>query len=340
MILLVVDEASMIDLRLMYRLLTHLDERTRLILLGDRFQLASVEAGSVFADLCKKTKNGFSSDASKKLKTITQFDFPEVKEPNDLTDAIVYLTKSFRFDEKSGIGKLANLVKKADSSQKDISVEADQLFRDEASIIHRSFEFTAENLKEMADEKLTRLKEAQDISEPNDMIAFWKQMAVLTCHRRGLEGSERLNVYTEQMIAASRRVQIQNGWYHGRTIMVTRNDYSLGVFNGDAGVCMRDEDAGSYRVWIESAGGLKPIQPNRLAHFMPAYFLTVHKSQGSEFDKVTLLLPTQDSPVLTRELIYTAITRARTEFCLLGSMDLFLKGIQRRTERFTYLELV
>jgi exodeoxyribonuclease V alpha subunit len=335
--LLIVDEASMIDLRLMYRLLTSLDKRTRLILLGDRFQLASVEAGSVFADLCRKTENGFSDKISGTLGSMGGADLPMSDEPGDLTDAIVYLTKSYRFDEDSGIGRLAGYVKEAESIP-DIGVEETmRLFEQFEGLEHEDFTFTPQNLKAMAEETVTRLDQSQSIKDPAEMISYWKESAILTCHRRGLEGSERLNVYAEQMIAASRAVQIRDGWYHGRPVMVTRNDYGLGVFNGDAGVCMLDEESGSYRIWVESAGGLKPIQPNRMVHFMPAYFLTVHKSQGSEFDRVSLLLPSQDSPVLTRELLYTAITRARKEFCLLGSINLFLKGILRQTERFTYL---
>ena len=203
---------------------------------------------------------------------------------------------------------------------------------------HRPFTYSAENLKGLAEGLLDRLNQTAEMEDAGELLQFWKNNAMLTCHRRGLEGSERLNAYVEQLMAASRKRPVYDGWYHGRPVMITRNDYSLGVFNGDAGVCMRDrEKPGEYRVWVESAGGLKPIHPNRLTHVKPAYFLTVHKSQGSEYDCVTLLLPSEDSPVLTRELLYTAITRARNEFILLGAMDLFLKGIRRQTERFTLL---
>ncbi|PWN07452.1 exodeoxyribonuclease V subunit alpha [Rhodohalobacter mucosus] len=338
--LLIVDEASMIDLRMMYRLLTALDERTRLILLGDRSQLASVEAGSVFADLCRKTKNGFSEEIAEKLSDITGFDLPVsgAAEADGLHDATIYLTKSFRFDESSGIGKLAALVK-ADG-RKDLvrADEPEELFESLGDIEHSSFTFNGENLRKLADDLLDRLEKTAAIDDPETMLKFWKEGAMLTCHRRGLEGSDRLNAYMEQMIAASRKLPISDGWYHGRPVIITRNDYSLGVFNGDTGVCVREEGkSGSYRVWVDSAGGMKPIHPNRLMHVNPAYFLTVHKSQGSEYNRVTLLLPSEDSPVLTRELLYTAITRARSEFRLLGSLELFCKGINRETERFTML---
>lgn len=340
--LLIVDEASMIDLRLMYRLMTALDDRTRLILLGDRNQLASVEAGSVFADLCRKMSNGFSREMADKLSAIVGCDLPvsdkDEGEGDELHDATVYLTKSFRFDESSGIGKLAGLVKAGDWGETDAADDPETLFETVDDIEHRPFTYTAENLRSMADDLLSRLEQTAGVDDPDRLLNLWKESALLTCHRRGLEGSERLNAYMEQMIAASRKLPIFDSWYHGRPVMITRNDYSLGVFNGDAGVCVRDKESpGRYRVWVESAGGLKPIHPNRLMHVKPAYFVTVHKSQGSEYNRVTLLLPSEESPVLTRELLYTAITRARSEFCLLGSMDLFLKGINRQTERFTLL---
>jgi exodeoxyribonuclease V alpha subunit len=213
-----------------------------------------------------------------------------------------------------------------------------ELMQQADDLSYEEFGFSAENLKQLAGGLIERVQNAQSTRNPEDLIASWKENALLTCHRRGPEGSERLNAYTEQMLAASGTVRMNGGWYHGRPVMITRNDYSMGLFNGDSGVCMSDPDnPGRFIVWIETTGGLKPIQTGRLMHVVPAYFLTVHKSQGSEFNSVSLLLPTKESPVLTRELIYTAITRARNEFHLLGSMDLFLQGMKQKTERFTLL---
>jgi exodeoxyribonuclease V alpha subunit len=336
--LVIVDEASMVDLTLMYRLVTALDNNTRLILLGDRDQLASVEAGSVFADLCRKRENGFSKELIGKLSEIGIEGLPESGPSNWSDDATVYLTKSYRFDEKSGIGRLSALVRD-DRLHKDItSQKLRELMQQADDLSYEEFSFTAENLKQLAGGLIERVQNAQSTRNPEDLIASWKENALLTCHRRGPEGSERLNAYTEQMLAASGTVRMNGGWYHGRPVMITRNDYSMGLFNGDSGVCMSDPDnPGRFIVWIETTGGLKPIQTGRLMHVVPAYFLTVHKSQGSEFNSVSLLLPTKESPVLTRELIYTAITRARNEFHLLGSMDLFLQGMKQKTERFTLL---
>ena len=118
--------------------------------------------------------------------------------------------------------------------------------------------------------------------------------------------------------------------------MITHNDYNLGVFNGDMGIAITDDDE-SIWIYVESGPEIKRFKPQRLSHFDPAYFLTVHKSQGSEFNHVNFLLPQKDTPILTKELIYTAITRARESFSLYGSLDLFEKGMRRETLRFTGL---
>ena len=153
--------------------------------------------------------------------------------------------------------------------------------------------------------------------------------------RRGLTGTERMNRLIEEHLASRRVVVMDNGWYHGRPVMVTQNDYGLGVFNGDLGVAIEEGDG--LWVYVETGSEVRRFKPHRLQHYDPAYFLTVHKSQGSEFDHVNLLLPQKDTQILTKELIYTAVTRARNRFSLYGELDLFEKGIVRETLRFTGL---
>jgi len=128
---------------------------------------------------------------------------------------------------------------------------------------------------------------------------------------------------------------MDQGWYSGRPIIVTRNNYDLGVYNGDFGVCIQTGEDERLTVCIQSGSGIKMVRPERLQDFKPAFFLTVHKSQGSEFDTINLLMPKEDVPVLTKELLYTAITRAKKRFVLHGSKPLFVKGSKRRTERFS-----
>ena len=330
--LIIVDEASMIDLNLMYRLVTHLSDHTKLILLGDKDQLASVEAGSVFADLCRKPSNAFTPESAALLKRLgVDQDLPE-KNQAELDDSILYLTKSYRFGSDSGIGTLAAAIQKGEGDPSDIQATISKF--DELQ--HTDFNFTAEQLDSLLKEPVEMIAAAAKHSDPGDLLAYWKKTARLSVLRHGLTGSDRLNQLVEERISTMRVARVQNGWYHGRLIMVTQNDYNLGVFNGDLGVCLENEE-GALWVYVESGSQLKRIHPGRLMNVNSAYFLTVHKSQGSEFDQVRLLLPRKDTPILTRELIYTAITRARTSFSLLGDLNLFEKGVFRKSERYTGL---
>lgn len=331
--LIIVDEASMIDLNLMYRLISHVGKKTRLILLGDKDQLASVEAGSVFADLCQKPENGFMIETAGKIrKIVPEADLP-VKEQSVLSDSVLYLTKSYRFDADSGIGKLAARVKKGAATADEIAAVMDQ----SSDLAHEAFDFSRDRLKGLAETVAGQVRTVSQISDKKELLEIWKRSAWLTVLRRGPEGSRELNRLVEKMLVLERTVQPENGWYHGRPVIITRNSYSLGVFNGDLGVSVRESD-GKMRVYVESGSEIKKLQPNRLTDFAPAYFLTVHKSQGSEFDHVNLLLPKRDTPILTRELLYTAITRARNSFHLHGDLELFTTGIQRETLRYTGLK--
>jgi exodeoxyribonuclease V alpha subunit len=332
--LVIVDEASMIDLSLMHRLTAHLAKKTRLILLGDKDQLASVEAGAVFADLCSKKSNGFHRDTLALLKKSgVDAELPETEQAG-LEDSIVYLTKSYRFGPQSGIGRLAAMIQTGNIE----SEEPGNVFQEFSTELHQEeFSFQKGEMVGLIRKLLKKVHGSQPIHDPEKMLEYWKSSVWLAVLRRGLTGTERLNRLVEQQIAAERIVPMENGWYHGRPVIITQNDYNLGVFNGDAGVCIREKDDELW-VYIESGAGLRRIRPQRLTRFEPGWFLTVHKSQGSEFDSVNLLLPKTWNPLISRELLYTAVTRARKRFSLFGSAELFLKGIQNETERYTGLK--
>lgn len=330
--LIIIDEASMMDLSLMYRLVDHLSENTRLILLGDKDQLASVEAGAVFADLCRKVENGFLPETIEGLKQLgIKAELPEHEE-SEISDSIVYLTKSYRFDESSGIGRLSEIVK----NQNNENANLDSIFDEYKDLRFQPFNYQKKDLQIILDDLKQRIKTCSGIQTAEKMLDFWKKSIWLMVLRRGLTGTERLNRLIEEQLAAERVVQMDNGWYHGRPFMITQNDYNLGIFNGDMGVALIEVDD-SIWVHVESGSEIKKFKPHRLSHFDPAYFLTVHKSQGSEFDQVNLLLPQKDTPILTKELIYTAITRARESFALYGDLNLLEKGMRRESLRFTGL---
>ncbi|MEX0648046.1 MAG: exodeoxyribonuclease V subunit alpha [Balneolaceae bacterium] len=356
--LIIVDEASMIDLTLMHRLLSHIKPGTQLILLGDKDQLASVEAGAVLADICKKETNGFSPETAEFLKAAGIENVP-VSEVSDTDDAILYLEKSWRFGKGSGIGKLAGEVKAAgyDSNsgspgqspgsaagQTDLFhtgnnrpsvIQAVFTAKEYTDLNHVPFSYGKEELQRMFEDIAGRLMKCRD-RDPKTMFGIWQEEMWLSVLRHGPVGSQKLNWLIENYLARQGVTKPVKGWYHGRPVMVTRNDYALGVFNGDTGVCTLDEN-NTARIHFPGRDGFKRIRADRISHLEPAYVLTAHKSQGSEFEKVNLLLPKKDTPILTKELIYTAITRAGKQFTLYGPMELFEKGAQRRTERFTGL---
>jgi exodeoxyribonuclease V alpha subunit len=329
--LIIVDEASMMDLSLMHRLISHLGDHTRLILLGDRDQLASVEAGAVFADLCQKRENGLKLSTIESLKELgIRQELPQRRE-SQVSDSIIYLTKSYRFDPSSGIAQLSQLVKKKMPKNDEI----ESIFSSFEDISYQPFHYRKEDISSVVHDLVQKVKGCSLICDASELLTFWKKSIWLMVLRRGLTGTERMNRLIEEQLASRRVVMMENGWYHGRPIMVTQNDYSLGVFNGDLGVALLEDDG--MWVYVETGSEVRRFKPHRLHHYAAAYFLTVHKSQGSEFNHVNLLLPQKDTHILTRELLYTAITRARSRFSLYGDLDLFKKGIRRETLRFTGL---
>jgi len=163
---------------------------------------------------------------------------------------------------------------------------------------------------------------------------------VLCAHREGVGGVAAVNRLVERMLVRQGRVRINprsgSPWYSGRPVLITQNDYNLGLFNGDIGITLRDPAEASEGLAVffpDAAGGLRRFLPYRLPAHETVYAMTVHKSQGSEFEDVLLILPAKDSPVLSRELVYTALTRARKRITLVGSRDVLTTAIHRRIER-------
>ena len=311
----VVDEASMIDLEMMARLLQAVPPTARLILLGDKDQLASVEAGAVMSQLCTGTL---------------------------LQHQTVTLIHSHRFDAKSGIGQWARTVN-ADAADNTPALKAlwnaapDWL----ATLpLQQSIEGDA------AEPDVTRLQ-LSSASDPKLAVGLrygWRNwLALLDAHRASktapaapcsdAQAVALLKAFTEFCVLCAVRegplgvVQLnaqvehalglgQSPWYAGRPVMVTRNDYALELMNGDIGLCLPGSD-GVLRVAFSAVdGGVRWLMPSRLDNVETVFAMTVHKSQGSEFAHVLLAIPAQESPVLTRELVYTGLTRAKKRLTL------------------------
>ncbi|HEB93582.1 MAG TPA: exodeoxyribonuclease V subunit alpha [Gammaproteobacteria bacterium] len=329
---LVVDEASMIDLPMMARLLTALPDNARIILLGDRDQLASVEAGNVLGDI---TGHGqpicYSTAQGQFLATLTgtpMAALPVSDTTPPIADAIGLLRTSYRFDAGSGIGQLARRVNEGEGEA------ALSLLRDDPSaqlIWHENNEKTisSDALAWAVTQYVTYLH----CDEIGAALDAFEQIRVLCALRSGPFGVDEVNRIIAERLRARGLIEAGEE-YHGKPVMVTVNDYEVALYNGDIGLLWRNA-RGELRAWFRTADGqLRDIPLHSLPEHVPAWGLTVHKSQGSEFERVLLVLPSETvNPLLNRELIYTGITRARRQLHISASAPTLLQGCRERVRR-------
>lgn len=305
---LVVDEASMIDLPLMARLLEALRAEARVILLGDRDQLASVEAGAVLSDICAA-----GSDA-----VMLSDDRP----------AIIQLIKSYRFTDQSGIGRLSRLINDGDGPGA-LALLASGGYGDVCWRQLPSEGAFAESFRLAAGEGFAAYARA---SSPAAALEALERFRVLVPHREGRYGVIALNRLVESVVSLF--CQGASPGFPPLPVMVTGNNYDLGLYNGDTGVLMDTKDEEGPRVFFPATdSGLRSFSSLRLPPHETAFALTVHKTQGSEFDRVLMILPDRLSDVLSRELLYTAVTRARTRVEIWGDEDVFCRAVEQRVER-------
>ncbi|RAU38336.1 exodeoxyribonuclease V subunit alpha [Enterobacter sp. RIT418] len=338
---LVVDEASMIDLTMMSRLIDALPPHARVIFLGDRDQLASVEAGAVLGDICTFASLGYTAERAQELTRLTGCVLEGDSSPRAgaLRDSLCLLQKSYRFGSESGIGRLAAAVNRGDRHT--TRAVFDGSFAD----IEKKSLQSGEEYQVMLEEALQGyhhfLSCVQQNAAPEQVIAAFGEYQLLCGLREGPFGVSGLNERLEHLLVQKRKItrQPHSRWYEGRPVMISRNDSALGLFNGDIGIAL-DRGQGT-RVWFQMPdGSVKSVQPSRLPEHETAWAMTVHKSQGSEFNHAALILPTQLSPVITRELIYTAITRARQRLSLYADERILAQAIATRTERRSGLSAI
>ena len=314
---LILDEGSMVDLSLMARVLAALPEDARLVVLGDASQLASVAPGAVFADLCR-------AGAA----------------PSPLAPCVVELVRNWRFDETGGIGRLAAAVVRGDP---DAVLAALDDPADEAAGLRplpdgAAFRRLAVAL---AEERFAPiLRQVRGMRVPTDRLRPLQGFRVLCAHRTGGFGSERFNDVVEHRLRALGLAGGNDPFYPGRPILVTRNDPRSGLSNGDTGIVLRNE-AGRPVVWFpelsDAAGGPRLVSPPRLPPHESFFAVTVHRAQGSEYDEVAVVPGPADSRVATRELLYTAVTRARERVTVYAARDSVAAAVGRAAERSTGL---
>ena len=320
---LVVDEASMVDLALMAKLVEALPPSARLILLGDKDQLCAVEAGAVFAELCEG--RGFDAQAAAELQRITGQQVAVAQPTSRLGDAVVLLTHSHRFAGDSGIGELARRINGGEVSA------TLSLLKEQRSDLAWNAEPTPADLLERLDRGYAPFLAAAKSADPQAAFAAFNDFRALCAQREGTWGVAGINEALEARVKRRRQVVSRERWYAGRPIMVRQNDYALGLFNGDIGICL-DSEFG-LRVFFEGEDGYRPFAPARLPSHDCAFAMTVHKSQGSEFSEVLLVLPEQPSPLLSRSLFYTGITRAKLKVEIWGLPARLGEAVATRAER-------
>ena len=319
---LILDEGSMVDLTLMAQVLRALPDGARLVLLGDASQLASVQPGSVFADLCRARQPPGGCR-------------PRRRSP--LASCVVELVRNWRFDERGGLGRLAAAVVRGDApaavaALRDPSDPAVELrpLPDAAAFERLAVRF--------ADERFApALRAVRKLRGPPDEGAGpLPSFRVLCAHRVGPFGAERFNRSVERRLRALGLVGAHDAFYPGRPILITRNDPRTRLSNGDTGVVLRDA-AGRAQIWFpeleDADGGPRLVPPARLPPHESFFALTVHRAQGSEYDEVAVAPGPADSRVATRELLYTAVTRARRRVVVYGSGESVTAAVERPTTR-------
>lgn len=333
---LVVDEASMVDLPMMAKVIDALPDHARVIFLGDRDQLASVEAGAVLGDICHYVTFGYSCARAQELSRITDYLIPagEGEHASALRDGLCLLQKSYRFDSQSGIGQLAFAVNASDARKAQATFSLG--FADIKKQPLRESDDYAVMIADALEGYRSWLELISAQAEPEQILQAFGRYQLLCALREGPFGVSGLNERIEQALFNKRQITrplpAASRWYSGRPIMIARNDSALGLFNGDIGIAL--ERGEGLRVWFSLPdGSVKSVQPSRLPEHDTAFAMTVHKSQGSEFDHAALVLPNQFTPVVTRELVYTAVTRARRQLSLYADDRVLEKAILTRTER-------
>lgn len=332
---LVIDEASMIDLPLMARLLDAVPERARIVLLGDRDQLASVEAGNVLGDITGHGREvRYSPPQVRFLERVGAAPadrLPSAGQSAGAGDAVGLLRVSHRFRRDSGIGTLAQAVN-AGQGETALQLLAGARFEDIGWL-----EARAEALHPgCIDWAVRRYADYLRCDSVTAALRAFERSRILAALHRGPFGVDEINRLVERRLQSQRLIR-GGGEYHGKPVMVTANDYEVGLFNGDIGLLWQDA-TGVLRAWFAvDEDRVRSVSVRQLPEHRCAYALTVHKSQGSEFDEVLLALPFEPSPVVTRELIYTGITRARKRVVIQGHRPSFLAGCHDRVQRSSAL---
>lgn len=370
--ILIVDEVSMVDAANFAKLCDAIRDDTKVIMLGDKDQLASVEAGSVLNDLCNDLSVSLRVLDEEKLSLISALSGYSVDQlkTTDITDNAVQLNFSYRFAKFAGIGDIAKAVNNGyiekGGNRLDLKDLLDAPFvqlKDHVELLE------IKDSKKWNERNVALEKASHDMAE--GYKSFWNELVkshneegaftgiteaqakeifknldkyrILCSNREGLYGIKSINERLEK--AAKDNLKTLNAkasaadseWFIGKVILVTKNNYALKISNGDVGFVAaeknRDGSAGPLKVWFGDENSVFNVSPVFLTEYESGYAMTIHKSQGSEYEKVCMLLSTELNPVMTKELVYTGITRAKEHVSIYSDKKVFLEACRRRVSR-------
>ncbi|MFA7684005.1 MAG: exodeoxyribonuclease V subunit alpha [Syntrophales bacterium] len=338
----IVDEASMIDLPMMSHLLEAISPSARLILLGDPHQLSSVEAGAVLDDICQtENPDRFSENfidvvqkyaGGRALPAVSHHASP-------LPDCMVELKTNYRMDDAGALGQLKRSV---------ISGKAESFFdllASETDAIQWLQLREPDELRQVVNQRIGKyldqyVKMVNEGADASDIFSFFETFRVLCAVHGGLFGTTHLNHLMEMYVKnVSGQYRTGRKNYPGKAVMITRNDYGRQLFNGDLGIMLSHQgDENQFSVFfLESGGRIRRVSPFTLPEHETAFAMTVHKSQGSEYDDVFLFLPDSDLPVLSRELLYTGITRTKRFLTICARKEVLSATLSRKLNRYSGL---
>lgn len=333
----IIDESSMIPASLMAKLLNAIDPTSKVILLGDKNQLASVEAGSVLGDICLslgEEMNRFTHDNAAFINQFIADDIAQLTDDfvverhrrNCLAEHIVELKRSHRFKGNEGIGLFSKALIAGSLSESDYEESA-----------NCNGEYVKVDEKEYSPQLYAMMQRYESYIIESDIRQALKKIndvRFLCAVRDGRSGVKQYNKMIERYLRDKGLLIPKRGYYENQPIIITANDYTLGLYNGDIGIIRKDED-GIYKAWFETMdGSLKQVLPGFIVSCETVFAMTIHKSQGSEFKSVAVILPeNEDLQTLTRELLYTAVTRGKKEVVVFGKRAVIDACAQRKVER-------
>ncbi|MCP9491021.1 MAG: exodeoxyribonuclease V subunit alpha [Solirubrobacteraceae bacterium MAG38_C4-C5] len=334
----VVDETSMVSLSLMGRLLEAVRPQARLIVIGDPGQLTSIEAGAVLGDVVGPAADGLvmSADMRSRLAQATGRAVEAADPPPGCAgvgDGIVVLDRVHRYG--GAIARVAESIRAADADGVMAALDAggEGVTWIVADIAEPGAEAALAPVRDEAVRSAHAVIDAARAGHAPEALDALAGFRVLCAHRRGDHGVTTWMARIERWLAQEIDGFAAEGeWYAGRPLLVTENDYALRLYNGDTGVVVAGAD-GRPTAAFERRGEIVEIRPSRLSAVDTVYAMTVHKSQGSQFDTAAVLLPPPDSRILTRELLYTAVTRARERLVLVGTQDAVRAAVERPIAR-------